>query len=121
MCFGLSFYNPFDIVLGHLSCTGLAPCHPPSAHARAPTCAPCAMRHALPSFCTRWMLMCVRAPRCRDRSTSDRPSPSSRTMRACMYGNFDILLDHLSGMSRLFTTQLTPCTVLYLVAMLIGC
>ena len=36
-------------------------------------------------------------------------------------GNFDIILDHLSGMSGLFTTPHTPCTVLYLVAMLIGC
>ena len=36
-------------------------------------------------------------------------------------GNFDIILDHLSGMSGLFTTPHTPCTVLYLVTMLIGC
>ena len=35
--------------------------------------------------------------------------------------DFDIIFDHLSGMSGLFTTPHTPCYVLYLVAMLIGC
>ena len=35
--------------------------------------------------------------------------------------NFDIILDHLSGRSALFTAPHTPCTVPYLVTMLIGC
>ena len=38
-----------------------------------------------------------------------------------LFTNVDIILDHLSGISGLFTTPHTPCTVLYLVTMLIGC
>ena len=37
------------------------------------------------------------------------------------YGNFDTILDHLCGISRLFTTPHTPWTVFCLVSMLIGC
>ena len=37
------------------------------------------------------------------------------------YGNFDIIMDHLWGTSGLFTTPHTPCAVLYLVTMRIGC
>ena len=36
-------------------------------------------------------------------------------------GNFRIILDPLRGMSVLLTTPHTPCTVLYMVTMLIGC
>ena len=43
-----------------------------------------------------------------------------RLLRA-VYGNFDIILDHLSGTSGLFTTPHTPCAVLYVVTMRIGC
>ena len=38
-----------------------------------------------------------------------------------MYGNFDIILDHLSRIPRLYTTIHTPCAVFYLVPRLIGC
>ena len=37
------------------------------------------------------------------------------------YANFDIILAHLSRISQLHATQHTPCAILYLVAMPIGC
>ena len=41
---------------------------------------------------------------------------------ACaVYSHFDIIWDHLTEMSGLFATPHTPCTVLYVVTMLIGC
>ena len=38
-----------------------------------------------------------------------------------VYSHFDIIWDHLTEMSGLFATPHTPCTVLYVVTMLIGC
>ena len=38
-----------------------------------------------------------------------------------VYGNFDIIFDHLSHIPRLYIITHTPCAIIYLVAMLIGC
>ena len=51
----------------------------------------------------------------------DDDGPGDHVLAGTPYGNFDIILDHLSGMSGLFTIPHTPCTALYLVTMLIGC
>ena len=46
---------------------------------------------------------------------------NSVTLAYRWYNDFDIILDHLRGLFGLLTTPHTPWTVLYLVAMLIGC
>ena len=55
-------------------------------------------------------------------NTSATPAqPFRDDVAAWMYTDFDIISDHLSGTSGLCATPHTPRTVLYLVAMFIGC
>ena len=52
---------------------------------------------------------------CGDPDDEDEPEPEPE------YGNFDIILDQISRVSQLHPTPHAPCSMLYLVPMLVVC
>ena len=53
--------------------------------------------------------------------TGDRDGGGSKNFSWSAYGNFDIILDHLSPISQLLPTLHAAWAMLYFVPMLIGC